>query len=197
MDEIEYRAFVPDLAVRAPTGGAHDGRIIEGIAVPYGKVQRINDELTEVFARGAFAHQLGAASRVKFARGHQNRGGELIGRALELREEIGGLWGAFLVSDTQQGRDTLALVRDQALDELSIGFTQPKNGAVRRADGVVERTKANLFEVSIVPEGAYGRGAKVLATRADEAREDGSMVRDLQAWLAGARGAIPALPFRD
>jgi HK97 family phage prohead protease len=191
MDQIEYRAFEPDLVVRAPTGGSYDGRIIEGIAIPYGKVQRINDELTEVFAPGAFAHQVGAPFRVKFARGHQSKNGELIGRALELREEPGGLWGAFLVSDTQVGRDTLALVRDRALDELSIGFTQPKSGAVRRADGVVERTKANLFEVSIVPEGAYGRGAKVLATRAEE-RD--SNVRGLRDWLAEQRRAAAALP---
>jgi HK97 family phage prohead protease len=191
MDQIEYRAFVPELAVRAPSGDAYDGRVIEGIAVPYGKRQRINDDLTEVFAPGAFAHQLGAAHRVKFTRGHQSQGGDIIGRALELRDEPAGLWGAFLVSDTQVGRDTLALVRDRALDELSIGFTQPNGGSFRLADGTIERRKANLFEVSIVPQGAYGRGAKVLATRAEDA---GSGVRDLQAWLVAARRAVPALP---
>lgn len=192
MENIEYRAMAPELTIRAATGGDHDGRIVEGIAVPYGRRQRINDELTEVFVQGAFAHQLNAAHRVKFTRNHLSHSGEVIGRALELREDPAGLWGAFLVSRTPLGLATLELVRDRALDELSIGFMQPRGGSQRLADGTIQRTKVNLFEVSLVADGAYGQTAKVLATRSDA--EQAGLKQQRREWVDRARRALPPVP---
>lgn len=156
------RSFTPDLEVRS-AGKGGDGRTIEGIAVPYAQRQRITPELTEQFARGAFNHQLNAAHRVRLARDHVMLGGTVIGKAIELRDDAAGLWGAWRVSATPVGDETLTLVRDGVLDELSVGFRERQNRVI--AGGVVERVKADLFEVSVVLQGAYGQGAAVTGVR--------------------------------
>lgn len=168
MSEL-IRSFTPDLEIRAASKGG-DGRTVEGIAVPYARKQRIDSTLVEQFARGAFAHQVAAAHRVKFSREHITLGGTLIGRAVELREDAAGLWGAFRVSATPAGDETLELVKDGALDELSVGFRSRQDR--RLDDGTIERVKADLVEVSVVLAGAYGRGALVSAVREAQDRND-------------------------
>jgi HK97 family phage prohead protease len=162
MSDTLIRGFVPELEIRSAAKGG-DGRTIEGIAVPYGRAQRIDHSLVEQFARGAFNHQLTAPNRVRFAREHVSLGGTLIGRAIELRDDAAGLWGAWRVSKTAAGDETLTLVEDGVLDELSVGFQERQNR--RLPDGTIERVKANLVEVSVVLQGAYGRGALVSAVR--------------------------------
>ncbi|MDN5929481.1 MAG: HK97 family phage prohead protease [Pseudonocardia sp.] len=156
------RTFTPDLEIRAAAQGG-DGRTVVGIAVPYGRAQRIDPTLVEQFARGAFNHQLNAPHRVRFSREHLTFGGALIGRAVELRDDAAGLWGAWRVSATAAGDETLTLVEDGVLDELSVGFRERQNR--RLSDGTIERVRADLVEVSVVLSGAYGRGALVEAVR--------------------------------
>jgi HK97 family phage prohead protease len=155
----------PELQVRAASKGG-DGRTIEGIAVPWGVRQRISPWLDEQFARGAFDHQLAAAHRVRFGRDHAR----LIGRAVELRNDTAGLWGAWRVSNTVAGEETLELVRDGVLDQLSVGFRERQN---RRLDDgsvpghqYIERVTADLVEVSVVMQGAYGDAAAIAGVRA-------------------------------
>lgn len=161
-DDQQYRSFASDLEVRS--GG--DGRTVVGIAVPYGREQRINAGLTEVFMRGAFAHQLRAGHRVPFTRNHLPHGGDVIGKTTLLREDASGLYGEWRVSATPRGDETLTLIKDGVLTELSIGFRQPSGGYRRNDRGVIERTKAHLTEVASVVEGAYGQGAVVAGVRA-------------------------------
>lgn len=152
------RTFAAELEVRS-AGNGGDGRTIEGIAVPYGVRSRITADLTEVFARGAFNHQLAAVNRVKLRRQHA----ELIGVALELRDDAAGLWGRWSVAETEEGDKTLALVRNGALTDLSIGFRERQNR--RLQDGTIMRTSADLREVSVVDAGAYGEHAAISAVR--------------------------------
>lgn len=159
MDDMLYRSFAPELEVRS--GG--DGRTIEGIAVPYGRPQQIDARLTEQFRSGAFRHQFKAAHRVKLAREHIPLGGTLIGRAVELRDDAAGLFGRWRVSATPVGDETLELVRDGALGDLSIGFRERQNK--RLPNGTIERVTADLFEVAVVMEGAFGQLAAVSAVR--------------------------------
>lgn len=159
MDDMLYRTFAPELEIRS--GG--DGRTIEGIAVPYGRPQRIDARLVEQFRSGAFRHQFRAVNRVKFSRDHMALGGTLIGRAVELRDDAAGLFGRWRVSATPVGDETLELVRDGALEELSIAFRERQNR--RLPDGTMERVTADLAEVAVVLEGAYGQGAVVAAIR--------------------------------
>jgi HK97 family phage prohead protease len=80
-----------------------------------------------------------------------------------LREEENGLYGELKISKTRAGDEALELIKDGALDQLSIGFQPLKD--TRRKDGVVERLKAHLAEVSLVTFGAYGDLAAVSAVR--------------------------------
>lgn len=155
---IETRAYETDLEVRT----AGDGRTVCGICVPYGVVQRINANLSEVFIRGAFSNVVRASHRVKFLVGH-DASALPIGRATLLREDEAGLYGEFRISDTERGSEVLTLIRDGALSELSIGFSPLKDK--RRQDGVVERQLAHLAEVSAVTFGAYGAAASVVGVR--------------------------------
>jgi len=156
------RTFSPLLEVRSAAKGG-DGRTIEGIAVPFLRRQRIDSTLTEQFAPGAFDHQIRAAHRIAFSRDHMSQGGTLIGRATELRNDALGLWGAFRVSATTAGDETLALVADGALSELSVGFRAQRDHV--EPDGTITRVRADLVEVSVVLAGAYGAGATIMAVR--------------------------------
>lgn len=165
MDEF-YRSFTPELEVRS--GG--DGRTVSGIAVPYGRPQRIDNQLVEQFAKGAFNRQLSASHRVPFAREHMMLGGTLIGTTLALRDDSVGLYGEWRVSKTPVGDETLELVKDGALRDLSIGFRAKQNRSVRGSDGttITERVTAELKEVAVVLEGAYGEMATVSDVRSVE-----------------------------
>lgn len=60
MADVIYRSFAPDLEVRS----SGDGRTVCGIAVPYGRAQRIDSQLVEQFRRGAFNAQVRSAARI-------------------------------------------------------------------------------------------------------------------------------------
>lgn len=159
MSDMQYRSFAPDLQVRS----AGDGRTVCGIAVPYNAPTRINEQLIEQFARGAFNHQVDRPQRVKFAREHVMLGGELIGAASMLRDDAAGLYVELRTAKTPAGEATLELVRDGALDQLSVAFRAGKDR--RLGAGHVERVQADLREVAIVMEGAYGELAVATAVR--------------------------------
>jgi HK97 family phage prohead protease len=134
-----------------------------GIAVPYNAPTRIDDRLVEQFARGAFNHQLGDPARVKFAREHVALGGQLIGAATLLRDDAAGLYVEMRAAKTPAGDETLELIKEGALDQLSIAFQERHNR--RLGGGLVERVKANLREVAVVLEGAYGELAIAAGVR--------------------------------
>lgn len=157
MSNIENRSYEVNLELRKEG----DGRTIYGIAVPYNKEQRIGSNLVEVFRKGAFADVIKAAHRVKLLRGHGENA--VLGRATLLKETDDGLYAEFKVSKTREGDEALELVKDGALDQLSIGFMPIKNK--KREDGVLERIKAHLAEVSLVTFGAYGDLASVSGVR--------------------------------
>lgn len=164
MSDTHYRSFSPDLEVRNSDGG----RTVYGIAVPYNAPTRIDEQLIEQFARGAFNHQLDRPQRVKFAREHVLLGGELIGAASMLRDDAAGLYVELRTAKTPAGEATLELVREGALDQLSIMFREAQNR--RLGGGVVERVTADLREVAIVFEGAYGELAAAAGVRSKQQR---------------------------
>ena len=155
---IESRSYYSEFEYRAEG----DGRTIVGLAVPYDVEQKIAPGLIEVFRRGAFADVIRAPFRVKLLHGHDAQALPL-GRATLLKETDKGLYAEFRVSNTRAGDEVLTLVKDGALDQLSIGFMPLKNK--KRADGVIERLKAHLAEVSLVTFGAYGELASVTGVR--------------------------------
>jgi HK97 family phage prohead protease len=182
-DEILYRAFEPDLEIKTRAKGG-DGRTVIGIAVPWGKPVRVDSRLVEQFANGAFNDQLRAAPRIPFAREHIKLGGTLIGRSLMYRNDASGLYGEWRVSPTPAGDETLTLIEDGALDQLSVGFRERQNR--RLTGGIMERIKAELREVAVTLEGAYGELAAVAGVR--------SAVDDTTSNLDRARQILASLP---
>lgn len=156
-----------DLSIRADG----DGRTVFGLAVPFNVPTRIRDyegTYDEVFRHGAFAKTIAdrGPRKVKLYVKHR-RYGDPLGRAIELREDPAGLYGAWRVAKTERGDEVLELVREGAYDAFSIGFRPVRSRwadlveevvGVREdyvRDGSVERLEVRLDETSIVDMPAY------------------------------------------
>ncbi|MCK8673281.1 HK97 family phage prohead protease [Rhodococcus sp. HM1] len=155
------RTSSADLEIRGS-----DGRTVVGIAVPFSQPTEIRDysgEYTETFQRGAFERTIRErGSKVKFLVAH-DRLRLPIGRATLLREDTSGLYSEFRVSKTESGDEVLELIRDGALDALSIGF-QPIRDLWSNDRRSVTRTEVKLVEVSAVSFPAF-EGAQILGVR--------------------------------
>jgi HK97 family phage prohead protease len=159
MSHVLSRAFAGDLAIRS------DGRTVLGIAVPWHTPTRVSDDgrrsYMEAFAPGSFARTIAErGDRVKFLALHAT-GTMPLGRATLLREDAAGLYAELRVSKTAAGDEALELIRDGALDGLSIGFTPVRH---RRDGDVTVRTEVGLREISAVTFPAYD-GARIAAVR--------------------------------
>lgn len=162
MSALTVRAFqAVDLEIRG------DGRTLVGLAAPFGEAAVIVEggrRFTETIAPGAFARTIRErGSKVKLIVQHDHSGRLPVGRATSLREDSAGLVGEFRVSQTQAGDEVLTLVRDGALDGLSIGFMPIKD--TWSAD-YSRRTlnEVRLDEVSVVSFPAYDL-ARIAAVR--------------------------------
>lgn len=195
-DEL-YRTYSPQLEVRS----SGDGRTIYGIAVPYNAPMRINDSLVEEVEPGAFNHQFRAANRIKFSYEHLQLGGTLIGALTLMRDDAAGLYIETRAAKTPKGDEALELVREGALRDLSIGFREREN--LRKAGGIVSRVKADLFEVALTLEGAYGDLASAAGVRsAEQYRGAGSLLTGEEASLRARAeeflvGGLPDAPNLD
>jgi HK97 family phage prohead protease len=169
---LEHRHYDATLEVRADG----DGRTIVGIAVPYDREQRINAGLVEVFRKGVFRDVTRAANRVKLL--YQHKADAPIGRATMLEERDGGLYGEFRISKTEAGDEALELIRDGVLSNLSVGFQPLKD---EKREGIVNRLKAHLAEVSLVTFGAYGDAAAITAVRQEIEKPNLETVKDIVA----------------
>ena len=73
---------------------------------------------------------------------------EPLGRVMGLREDDRGLFGEFKISKTARGHDAYQLLKDGALDSMSIGYI-PEDQEF--ADGGIRQLKAvDLLEISVV-----------------------------------------------
>lgn len=145
-----------------------DGRTVVGIAVPFDQPTSIRDAsgaYSETFRLGSFARTIAdRGTRVKFLAQH-DRGSMPLGRAHLLREDAAGLYAEFRVSKTSAGDEALELIRDGALDSLSIGFRPIRDRwTIDRSE--VERLEVRLDEVSAVAFPAYD-GALIASVRSD------------------------------
>lgn len=117
----------------------------EGYASLFG----VADQAGDVVARGAFRRSLAKrrAGGVKLL--YQHAAAEPIGVWTELYEDAAGLFArGRVLTELSRGRDVLALMREGALDGLSIGFKTIR----ARTDKGGGRTifDADLWEISVV-----------------------------------------------
>ncbi len=162
MNNRTMRATPVDLEIR----GA-DGRTLCGIVAPFNQPAKIVDydgQYIETIDRGAFDRTISerGPARVKLLCQHDSKTLP-IGRATTLRPEASGLYGELRVSETDLGEQVLTLVRDQALDGLSIGFRTIRErwSPDRKLRHLLE---IRLDEISVVNFPAY-ETARVLAVR--------------------------------
>ena len=202
MSDVLYRAFEPDIEIKPRSkGGDPDGRTLYGIAVPWRKPVEIRSErIVEQFAPGAFRRQESDPSRVKLFREHHRSGGELIGRLDVIRnDDPAGLYVEAKVAETEDGDKVLALVRNGALNEWSIGFTPIQDRDIPMRSGesrpasvtrVVERVTAHMRELAVTLAGAYGELAAVAGVRSLEDDPVTRRAEEARQFLA----SLPELP---
>lgn len=127
-----------------------------GLALPYGKALDGPGGPT-IVERGAFAESLRRdGDRIVIVANNDET--QPIGRPTELQERPDGLWVKARISATTAGKDTLQLLRDGILKEISVGID------VERESGSNLRRirKAKLWFVSLAPWSAAGpAGARV------------------------------------
>jgi len=118
-----------------------DGWSFSGYASTFGTVDHGGD----VMLRGAFADTL--AHRVPRLL-WQHDVHEPIGKVLGLKEDDRGLHGDFKLSRTTRGHDAYQLLKDGAIDSMSIGYI-PEDQEFDD-DGIRKLKSVELFEISLV-----------------------------------------------
>jgi HK97 family phage prohead protease len=191
----EFRQFSSDLEIWTRAKGG-DGRTVRGIAVPWDEWIDVYGDgwLYESFTKGAVDHQFSALQRIKVADRHMYRGGKLIGVTRTAKNQRSGLYWEGYVSKTPDGDNALELANDGALDQLSVGFREVDGGNKFRVDpetnlelpNWIQRVKVDLFEVALVPEGAYGASASVHGIRDAGHRSRPAIVDDRERRLRDA-----------
>jgi HK97 family phage prohead protease len=157
---ILSHAFASSLELRADDDDTGDGRTLVGLAVPFDTEIEVSDwwdDYTEVFRKGAFAKTIRDRSKPVPLLDHHRGRDRGIGRAVHLEETDAGLEAAFHLTEGVQAADeVLALVLDDAISGLSIGFEPIQHRETRAAmreppsdRDLIERTEVALREVSV------------------------------------------------
>lgn len=134
-------------------------REVEAYASTFGNVDGNDD----VVLKGAYADTLKTdmpARQIKVKRNHQ----VIIGAPVHAEEDSTGLLTVSRISDTDLGNETLVLIQDGALDELSIGFKAlEKNFAITDGRRVREVKRAKLYEWSFMDDIPANDRARVVS----------------------------------
>jgi uncharacterized protein len=117
----------------------------EGYASLFG----VADGAGDVVAKGAFATSLRKRPALQVRLLYQHFAHEPIGVWEEIREDAKGLYvRGRLIGGVTRAREVMALIREGALNGLSIGFRT--RGAQRLAGGGRRLTEIELWEISVV-----------------------------------------------
>ena len=166
---------------------APDGSI-EGYASLFGAI----DQARDMVMPGAFQQTLKQRGVRKVAMLFQHDPAEPVGVWLDLQEDFRGLYArGRLIPDVARGRELLALLRDGAIDGLSIGYRTVR-GRIDPRTRVRALHQVDLWEISIVTfpllDGARVsavKDASLLRSQARPSRLRAQAERDWQAMAAG------------
>lgn len=119
---------------------------VEGYASLFGEV----DQARDMVMPGAFTQTLQHRGLRRIPMLFQHDPSEPVGIWLELREDWRGLWAkGRLIPEVARGRELLALVREGAIDGLSIGYRTVR-GRIDPKTRIRKLYQVDLWEVSIV-----------------------------------------------
>lgn len=144
-----------------------DDGVIEGYASTFNVI----DSYGEMVAPGAFKATIAGLKRAK--RGlkmlWQHDSHQPIGIWDDLEEDAKGLRvvGRLLKDTVAKAAEAYALIREGALDELSIGYRELESAPHPDQRGVTILKKLDLREVSPVTFGALGQAARIDTVKSD------------------------------
>jgi phage head maturation protease len=171
-DRLLTRELGGELEVRS-----EPERLIEARLLRWGEVAE-TPQGRERFMRGAFRDTDPESVTLEAIGPHGAEPGvRLAGRAVSITDHEDGPRATFRVSRTAAGDELLELVRDRVYRRVSVVFAPADGGSRMTADGITERSRANLVRVGIVERGAY-EGAAVLGVRSAPAMSEPRPVPD-------------------
>ena len=157
-EQMEYKSF---RVTEIKKEKRDESLYIKGYGAYFGNT----DSYGDVIQQGAFAAFLALddAKRIKLCWQHDLS--EVIGVITEIREDEQGLYFEAKISNTQRGRDAVALLEDGAIDEFSIGYrvtdAEPMEDDRRLLKSIY------LYEISLV-----SRAANPLAKLVDKEKKE-------------------------
>lgn len=186
-----------------------DGRTLTGRIVPYGEVSTVvemNEETNEMvrYQETFLAHSLAAMSQAFSARGgrmpgtghfipllidHNDAFDNMIGHAVELRDEDDGAYASFRLYDDMRIQK-IRSVLSESHTGLSVAFRDIK--APRIVNDVVSRVQVFVGHVAATPTPAY-QGARIMEMRSDEPEAfipTRPKLTDVRAWLNEQRKPV-------
>ncbi len=141
----------------------------------------------DVVERGAFAESLAKRGPRGIKMLFQHDPAEPIGVWERLREEPQGLWAeGRLMREVARAREVLSLMREGALDGLSIGFKTIEGRRDPKA-GVRRLLKIDLWEISVVTF-PMQPGARIQAVKAHPFENGIPTEREFERWLKREAG---------
>ena len=164
---------------------------VEGYASLFGEI----DASRDMVMRGAFADTLKLRSLRRIPMLFQHDPAEPVGIWLELREDAHGLYArGRLIPDVARGRELISLIRQGAIDGLSIGFRTVK-GRIDPKTRIRKLEALDLWEISIVTFPLLA-GARVRAVKAASAppRSRARAHAEREWGAIGGAGALPVAP---
>lgn len=145
------------------TAADQESRTLAGQIVPFNKVGNTSAGKV-LFLEGSFTEL--EPKNIKLLLEHQNQ--KPIGRALEFNITDAGVDGKFKIAKTTRGNDVLV----EAEEQLRTGFSVGANVIDYTLNkGIMEVTKAELIEVSVVANPAFGQESQITEIAATESEE--------------------------
>lgn len=147
--------------------GAEKG--FEGRLVPYNSFAPIGGTFEEAIAPGCFRKSITeAANNLPLMAIHDHKKWP-IGRSVEWDDKADGLWGRWVMADTDQAREAYKLIQAGIVQGLSCGFVPIRARETwepRRPPELsrVTRKEARLVEASVVPIPTWPE-ARITVTR--------------------------------
>lgn len=166
-----------------------EGRTFEGYASVFRSPDKDSPDMTgDMVCAGAFKKSIAE-------RGHkvrmlwQHDPSQPIGRWTSMREDDQGLYVKGQISETSLGRDVMTLLKDGAVDSMSIGYepipADTEYAKTAKGDSVRLLRAVKLWEVSLVSFPA-DQAAKVTAVKAALPPHDTAKADEGASWDAGA-----------